>query len=78
MVLLAAFALTVTWAGTRAGALPAWVRGLGHLLVPLLVLGGLAFLIDSSVLYAILVVSLFALLAWAAAASWMIGHRRTS
>jgi hypothetical protein len=46
--------------------------------VPLLVLGGLAFVIDGSVLYVILVVSLFALLAWAAAAGWTIGRRRTA
>jgi hypothetical protein len=78
LILLASFAITVTWAGTRAGALPAWVRVLGYLLVPLLVLGGMAFVIDSSVLYAILVVSLFALLAWAAGASWTIGRRRTA
>src|SRR3954447_8829630 len=78
LILLASFAITITWAGTRAAALPTWVRGLGYLLVPLLVLGGLAFVIDSSVLYMILVVSLFALLAWAAAASWVIGRRRTA
>jgi len=54
------------------------VRGLGYVLVPLLILGGLAFVIDSPVLYAILVVSLFALLAWAATASWLIGRRRTT
>ena len=78
LILLASFAITVTWAGTRAGALPAWVRVLGYLLVPLLILGGLAFVIDSSILYAVLVVSLFALLAWAAAASWSIGRRRTA
>jgi len=78
LILLASFAITVTWAGTRAGLLPAWVRGLGYLLVPLLVLGGLAFVIDSPVLYAILVISLFALLAWAATASWLIGRRRTT
>ena len=78
LVLLASFAITVTWAGTRAGALPAWLRGLGCLLVPLLILGGLAFVIDSSVLYMILVVPLFALLGWAAGASWTIGRRRTA
>jgi len=74
LILMASFAITVTWAGTRAGALPTWVRGLGYLLVPLLILGGLAFVIDSSVLYMILVVSLFALLAWAAATSWTLSR----
>jgi hypothetical protein len=77
LILLASFAVTVTWAGTRAGALPTWVRGLGYLLVPLLILGGLAFVIDSSALYMILVVSLFALLAWAAATSWTLGRPQT-
>jgi hypothetical protein len=78
LILLASFAITVTWAATRAGALPTWVRGLGYLLVPLLILGALAFVIDSSVFYAILVVSLFALLAWVASASWIIGRPRTA
>jgi len=76
LILLASFAVTVTWPGTRVGALPAWVRVLGYLLVPLLILGGLAFVIDSSILYAVLVVSLFVLLAWTASASWVIGRRR--
>ena len=68
--------MTVTWAATRSGALPGWIRVLGHLLAPLLVVGGLAFVIDNSALYLVLVVSLFVLLAWAAAASWVIGRRR--
>ena len=76
LILLASFAVTVTWAATRSGALPGWIRVLGHLLAPLLVVGGLAFVIDNSALYLVLVVSLFVLLAWAAAASWVIGRRR--
>jgi len=77
LLLLASFAVTVTRAGTRAGAVPGWLRALGYLLVPLLVLGGLAFLIDNSVLYLILEASLVVLLLWAASASWVIARRRT-
>jgi len=55
-----------------------WVRGLGYLLVPLLIVGGLAFVIDSPVLYLILEISLVVLLVWAASASWVIGRRPTA
>jgi hypothetical protein len=77
LLLIASFAVTVTWAATRAGVLPAWVRVLGRLLAPLLVLGGLAFVIDNAVLYLILEVSLVVLLLWTASASWVIGRRAT-
>ncbi|MGR7023678.1 hypothetical protein [Geodermatophilus sp. URMC 62] len=43
---------------------------------PLLVRGGLAFVIDSSTLYALLVVSPVVLLAWAASANWVLGRRQ--
>jgi hypothetical protein len=78
LILLASFAITITWAATRAGALPTWVRGLGYLLVPLLIVGGLAFVIDNSVLYLVLEISLVVLLVWAASASWLIGRRPTT
>jgi len=78
LILLASFAITITWAATRAGALPTWVRGLGYLLVPLLIVGGLAFVIDNSVLDLVLEISLVVLLVWAAAASWLIGRRPTN
>ncbi|HEY4631419.1 MAG TPA: hypothetical protein VIG96_08970 [Blastococcus sp.] len=48
---------------------------LGDLLVPLLVLGGLAFLVDSRVLYLLVETSLVVLLLWAASASWVIARR---
>jgi hypothetical protein len=60
----------------RAGALAAWMRALGYLLAPRLVLGGLAFVLNGPVLYLILVVSLFVLLTWVGSASWMYGRGR--
>lgn len=75
LLLLASFAATVTYAGARAGVVPGWLRVLGYLLVPLLVLGGLAFLVDSRVLYLLLEISLVVLLLWAASASWVIARR---
>jgi hypothetical protein len=77
LLLLAAFAITVTYAGTRAGVLPGWLQMLGYVLAPLLVLGGLAFVIDVSALYLVLEVSLVALLVWAASAGWVIGRSAT-
>src|SRR3954471_12013941 len=74
LLLLASFAATVTYAGARAGVVPGWLRVLGYLLVPLLVLGGLAFLVDSRVLYLLLETSLVVLLVWAASASWVIAR----
>src|SRR3954469_22973485 len=75
LLLLASFAATVTYAGARAGVVPGWLRVLGHLLVPLLVLGGLAFLVDSRVLYLLLEISLVVLLVRAASANWVIARR---
>ncbi|SFU06809.1 Phage integrase family protein [Geodermatophilus amargosae] len=40
LILLAPFPVTVTWAAMRAGVMPGWVRALGYLLVPLLIVGG--------------------------------------
>ena len=78
LILLASFAITVTWAATRAGVMPGWLRALGYLLVPLLIVGGLAFVIDSVALYLVLEISLVVLLFWAAAASWVVGHHRST
>jgi hypothetical protein len=61
LVLLAGFVAAATFAGSSR-----WLRTLGVVLVPLLVLGGLAFLVDSGVLAALLTVSLPMLLLWAA------------
>jgi hypothetical protein len=46
-----------------------WLATRGRALVPLLVIGGLAFVIDSAALSAVLAVSLFVLLLWVAAVS---------
>jgi hypothetical protein len=57
-------------AATRlAASLPTWIRAVGAALVPTLILGGLAFLIDSGALTAILSLSLLLLLLWVAALS---------
>ena len=48
------------------------------MLVPLLIVGGLAFVIDSVALYLVLEISLVVLLFWAAAASWVVGHHRST
>ena len=75
LLLLASFAATVTYAGTRRGQFPGWLRLLGRALPPLLVVGGLAFAVTNPVLYGVLEVSLVALLAWAASSSWVVGRR---
>jgi 4-amino-4-deoxy-L-arabinose transferase-like glycosyltransferase len=58
-----------------AGAWPGWLRALGFALTPLLIIGGLAFVIDSGVLTAVLTASLLVLLAWVAAVS-LVSLRR--
>jgi hypothetical protein len=78
LVLLASFAATVTYAGSRSGVFPGWLRFLGRALPPLLVVGGLAFVVTNPVLYGALEVSLVVLLVWAAAASWVVGRRVAS
>jgi hypothetical protein len=47
-----------------AGAWPTWLRVLGLALLPILIVGGLAFVIDSGALSAVLTVSLLLLLVW--------------
>jgi hypothetical protein len=74
LLLLAAFAAVTTRAAGRAGRLPRWLRLLGWFLVPLLAVGGLAFLVPTPVLTVVLTASLPTLLAWAGAAAW--GLRR--
>ena len=75
LLLLASFAATVTYAGSRTGVFPGWLRFLGRALPPLLVVGGLAFAVTNSVLYGVLEVSLVVLLVWAAGSSWVVGRR---
>jgi hypothetical protein len=60
-----------------AGAFPRWVRGLGYALLPVLVIGGLAFIVDSSALTMVLDASLLLLLLllWASSVSVVSARR---
>ncbi len=64
LVLLAAFVASATSAVTRSHRVPAWLRATSWSLVVLLPAGGAAFVIDSSLLTALLTVSLPLLLVW--------------
>jgi hypothetical protein len=75
LLLLAGFAVAATVAATAGGMLPRWVRTLTAVLVVLLPLGGLAFIIESGVLTAMLYASLPLLLAWAATLGFFVGRR---
>jgi len=76
LILLAVFAGSASWAASRNGALPRWVTWLGAVTVVFLVVGGLAFLVNSGALNLALDVSLPLLLLWAAAASISMLRRR--
>ncbi len=69
LVLIAGFAATATLAARRTGMAPIWV------IVPLLPIGGAAFLVDNAVLTALLTASLPLLLVWAAAISIAVARR---
>ena len=75
LVLLAAFAASVTTAATRAGMTGRWTRWLTLALVAALPIGGIAFIVDSTALTAVLYASLPLLLVWVATFSWQIGRR---
>ena len=64
---LAGFVTTATLAARRAGMAPTWVCLPAAVLVPLLPVGGTAFLVDSPILTVVLTASLPLLLLWAAA-----------
>jgi hypothetical protein len=66
---LALVVYLVTSLTARAGALPRSIRGLGYALIPILPLGGLAFIVDNMVLNIVLTLSLPILLLWTAAVS---------
>ena len=72
LILLAVFIGAACYAGSR-GAIPRWLVWVGVAAVLLLVVGALAFIVDSGVLSAALDVSLLLLLWVAAAASWPSG-----
>jgi len=76
LILLAVFVGAASFAASRNGALPRWVTWTGAVTVVFLAVGGLAFLIKSGVLNAVLDVSLPLLLLWAAAASVSMLWRR--
>ena len=76
LILLAVFVGAASWAAARNGALPRWVAWLGAVTVVFLVVGGLAFLVNSGVLNLALDVSLPLLLLWAAAVSIRMLWRR--
>ena len=76
LILLAVFVGAASWAASRNGALPRWVVWLGAVTVVFLVVGGLAFLVNSGALNLALDVSLPLLLLWAAAASISMLWRR--
>jgi hypothetical protein len=69
LVLLGGAIADATRLAAAAGAFPTWLRALGLVLLPILVIGGLAFVIDSGALSAVLTVSLFLLLRWVATVS---------
>jgi hypothetical protein len=64
---LAGFVTTATLAARRAGMAPTWVCLPAAVLVPLLPVGGTAFLMDSPILTGVLTASLPLLLLWTAA-----------
>jgi hypothetical protein len=76
LILLAVFVGAASWAASRNGAMPRWVAWLGAVTVVFLVVGGLAFLVNSGVLNLALDVSLPLLLLWAAAVSIRMLWRR--
>jgi hypothetical protein len=76
LILLAVFVGAASWAAARTGALPRWVAWLGAVTVVFLVVGGLAFLVNSGVLNLALDVSLPLLLLWTAAISIRLLWRR--
>ena len=76
LILLAVFVGAASWAAARNRALPRWVAWLGAVTVVFLVIGGLAFLVNSGVLNLALDVSLPLLLLWAAAVSIRMLWRR--
>lgn len=73
LILLAAFAASVTRAARHTAS--RWLRIIGRVLVPMLILGGLEFVLDNIALSAALDLSLIALLIWAGGTAWQLGRR---
>lgn len=72
LVLLAIAIGAATMLAARSGAFPRWLDALGAALGPLLIVGGLAFLIDSDALSTVLALSLILLLVWVAAVGFVL------
>lgn len=77
LILLAVFVGAVSYAASQVPALPRWVVWTGAATAIFLVVGGLAFVINSGVLNAALDISLLLLLLWAAATSVSMMGRRS-
>jgi hypothetical protein len=69
LVLLGVAVAAATRAMEDTGAITKWMRRLGYALLPILVIGGLAFVVHASALSAILDLSLLLLLVWVGAIS---------
>ncbi|MGZ6639527.1 MAG: hypothetical protein ACXVII_42695 [Solirubrobacteraceae bacterium] len=69
LVLLGVAVAAATRAMEDTGVITKWMRRLGYALLPVLVIGGLAFVVHSSALSAILDLSLLLLLLWVGAIS---------
>jgi hypothetical protein len=67
LVLLGLAIFGATRAAEQVNAMRGWLRWLGYALLPILVIGGLAFVIDSAGLSAVLDLSLLLLLLWVGA-----------
>ncbi len=59
----------------RTHALPQWLGWLGAVLAVALFVGGLTFILNSAVLYALVAVTLLLLLVWVAAVSFVVSRR---
>ena len=75
LVLLAAAIAAATRLAASSDAFPRWVRALGYALVPTLVLGGLAFVVSSDLLSAVLALSLVLLLLWVGTVAVVVARR---
>jgi hypothetical protein len=76
LVLLGIGVAAATWMAAAAGAFPRWLQGLGFAMLPILIIGGLAFVVDSGALSAVLSLSLVLLLIWVAAAGYLMLRAR--
>jgi hypothetical protein len=76
LVLLGIGVAAATWMAAAAGAFPRWLQGLGFAILPILIIGGLAFVVDSGALSAVLSLSLVLLLIWVAAAGYLMLRAR--